>query len=650
MLWTVENWNVGAKHLLLTYRGYQNGQRRDLREMTTFSVGVDFGTTNSSVAFFNKDKLTQLAIDPHNDNPHVLPSLIYVDREHMSKLGAAAALEYLQRETGRPILWRRLYVGTVEITVGGPGSGPITYLQDLNALVDAAAVGRLLQSVKTGLRDPEYDGTRIFERFYTIDELIALVLASLKANAEASLGATCNTVVMGRPVRFSNDEYVNRRAEEILYKAALWAGFDHITFEMEPLGVAYLHHVSSPKRHTAFIFDFGGGTLDFTIAELGGSQEPNILATHGVLVGGDDLDRRLMGALLKHFGANTRGGSPPRAFPPHIKDLLLNWQTMPELSKAEGLGFIREFRQNNTDPRKMDALEALVSRNLGFKLFREIERVKKALSNEYTATLEFHEDPIHISETFTRTQFENLISPEVKAVSAGIEDTFKLTDVKRSQVEVVLRTGGSSLIPAFGRLLADQFGEEKLRQIHPLTSIVGGMAVIADRRPAGTTAVYAKRYETPGHTIIRRARTATGQPCEKYNLRIGEKAFTTTDYILSRLPVMLSRLPAIRMANLDREYTGEDYLEFELLFPARVFVAYDAMTRWPPKWLRTAFEQEDEQRIQIKSDWYGERALDLYSAEMQPGIVKLGGAKAAGSDGEIGTHYIVVVQANLQQA
>lgn len=614
---------------------------------TSLSVGVDFGTTNSSVAFYDRDKLTQLAIDPQNDNPHVLPSLIYVDKEHASRLGAAAALEYLQRETGRPIFWRRLYVGTVEITVGGPGSGPITYLQDLNALVDAAAIGRLLQSVKTGLRDPEYDGTRIFDRFYTIDELIALVLASLKTSAEHRLGAPCNAVVMGRPVKFSKDEYVNRRAEEILYKAALWAGFDHITFEMEPLGVAYLHHVNSPKRHTAFIFDFGGGTLDFTIAELGGNQEPNILATHGVLVGGDDLDRRIMGALLKHFGADTRGGSPPRSFPPHIKDLLLNWQTMPELSKAEGLGFIREFRQNNTDPRKLDALEALVSRNLGFKLFREIERVKKTLSTEYSARLEFHEEPIHISELFTRTQFENLIAPEVKAVSAGIDDTFKLADVKRSDVEVVLRTGGSSLIPAFGRLLSEQFGEEKLRQIQPLTSIVGGMAVIASRRPVGTTAVYAKRYETPSYTILQNVRAATGQACEKYNFRIGEKAFTTTDYILSRLPVMLSRLPAIRMANLDREYTGDAYLEFELLVPARVFVAYDAMTRRAPAWLRTSFEREDEQRVQVKSDWYGERALYLYSAQMQPGIVTLGGAKAAGSDGEVGTHYIVVVQANL---
>jgi hypothetical chaperone protein len=613
----------------------------------SLNLGIDFGTTNSSVAFYHDHTLTQLVIDPENDNQQVLPSLIFVDKQHASKLGAAAALEYLERETGRPIAWRRLYVGTVEITVGGPGSGPITYLQDLNAMVDSAAVGRLLQSIKTMLRDPEYDGTRIFDRFYTIDELIALVLASLKANAERSLGAPCTAVVLGRPVKFSDDGYVDRRAEEILYKAALWAGFDRITFAMEPLGVAYLHHVSSPQRHLAFIFDFGGGTLDFTLAELGGDEEPNILATHGVLVGGDDLDKRIMGALLKHFGADTLGGSPRRPFPPHIKDSLLNWQTMPELSKAEGLGFIREFKQNNTDPRRMEALEALVTHNLGFKLFREIERVKKALSTEHAATLEFHEAPIHISETFTRTQFENLIAADVKAVNAGIEETFRLASVAPEQVEVVLRTGGSSLIPAFGRLLANRFGEDKLRQINPLTSIVGGMAVIADRRANEKTAVYAKRYETPDHMIIQNICVATDQPCAKYPLRIGEAAFTNTDYVISRLPVMLSRLPAIRLSNLDREYTGEHYLEFELRFPARVWVAYDATTRERPHWLLSRFEREDEQRIQIKSDWYGERALALYSAEMPAGIVRLGGAKAAGSEGEVGNHYLVVIQARL---
>ncbi|PJF26368.1 MAG: Hsp70 family protein, partial [Phototrophicales bacterium] len=96
--------------------------------------------------------------------------------------------------------------------------------------------------------------------FYTLDELIALFLRQLKNATEAFIGERCDEVVMGRPVKFSDEDYVNIRAEEILYKAARLAGFKHITFAEEPLGVTYLEHIRSPKREIAFVFDFGGGT------------------------------------------------------------------------------------------------------------------------------------------------------------------------------------------------------------------------------------------------------------------------------------------------------------------------------------------------------------------------------------------------------
>jgi hypothetical chaperone protein len=108
---------------------------------------------------------------------------------------------------------------------------------------------------------------------------------------------------MGRPVRYSDDDAITHRAEEIMFRAARLAGFDDVRFALEPVGAAYSYHRAATKRQTAFIFDFGGGTLDFTIAELGGKKEPKIIATHGVLVGGDDLDRRIMQSLREYFDA-----------------------------------------------------------------------------------------------------------------------------------------------------------------------------------------------------------------------------------------------------------------------------------------------------------------------------------------------------------
>jgi hypothetical chaperone protein len=124
-----------------------------------------------------------------------------------------------------------------EIVVAGRGADAITYDQELYALVDVAAHGRLLQSVKTILRSPTYEGTRIFDRFYTVDELIELLLRALKRCAEEQFGKSCDSVVIGRPVKFSDDATTDSRAEEIIYKAAWFAGFKSITFATEPLAV-----------------------------------------------------------------------------------------------------------------------------------------------------------------------------------------------------------------------------------------------------------------------------------------------------------------------------------------------------------------------------------------------------------------------------
>ena len=64
-------------------------------------IGIDFGTTNSSVAFFDGQKLTPIELDPRNENPHVLPSLIYIQRDQTTRLGSVAAAAYLQQESGR---------------------------------------------------------------------------------------------------------------------------------------------------------------------------------------------------------------------------------------------------------------------------------------------------------------------------------------------------------------------------------------------------------------------------------------------------------------------------------------------------------------------------------------------------------------------
>jgi len=157
------------------------------------------------------------------------------------------------------------------------------------------------------------------------------------------------------------------------------------------------------------VFDFGGGTLDLAVAEVGGAAAPRILATRGVLVGGDDLDSRIMQSLFRHFGADSRT-LDDRPFPAQVLECLLTWQTMPELTRPYYRGLLADLKRTSTQPRAVGALETLVSRNLGYRLFTEIERVKKVLSTQTAARLDFEYGDIRIHRLITRGQFEAMIA------------------------------------------------------------------------------------------------------------------------------------------------------------------------------------------------------------------------------------------------
>ncbi|MFU8771039.1 MAG: Hsp70 family protein [Anaerolineales bacterium] len=438
-------------------------------------VGVDFGTSNSSIAVYNGDEIRLFNIDPLCLNPKVLPSYTFITKEHSTFVGIEAIENYLELESGRPAVWEKRKAGQVEVTVAGPGKGPIIYMQDLIVEVDIAAQGRLLQSIKTALRDPKYEGTQIFDRFYSIEELISLLLTTLREKCERLIGEPVRDVVIGRPVKFSDNVDTDQRAEEKLHQAAKMAGFDQVVFELEPVGGAYLYHQNASEREKVLVFDFGGGTLDMTIMELGKAIPPQTIATHGVLLGGNDIDAVLMHTLLKYFGEGSKldSGHP---FPAHIFEMLFSWQNMVELSRPEYFRLFREAH-NGSDPEGIDRLESLVRNKLGFKLFQRLEQAKVDLSANHFTQVQFFEQGINLKNKITRGRFEELIADELALVDEAINELLLKSGLRAEQINAVLRTGGSSSIPAFINLLADRFSLQRVKELNLFTTIVGGLAV-----------------------------------------------------------------------------------------------------------------------------------------------------------------------------
>src|SRR5439155_26427063 len=109
-----------------------------------------------------------------------------------------------------------------------------------------------------------------------------------------------DSVVMGRPVFFSTDAQKDALAQSRLHTAASSAGFQHIQFLFEPIGAALTYEANFLAEEVVFVFDFGGGTLDFSVIRIGPQRRnqtqrrEDILAVGGVVIGGNTFDEDVM--------------------------------------------------------------------------------------------------------------------------------------------------------------------------------------------------------------------------------------------------------------------------------------------------------------------------------------------------------------------
>ncbi len=448
-------------------------------------VGLDFGTTNSSAAIYDGDTLRLLPIDPVNANPHILRSTLFITRQGAPFIGREAINRFTEGNVGREIDYEWKYVGEAEVTLAEVG----TVMQALYVNVDANAPGRLFQSIKSGLRDKSFTGTNVFGKSYTIEALVATVLGLILQHIETQLGSPVTSMVVGRPVHYADTPEADRLAFERMQAACAAAGFPDVTFLEEPTAAAlsYARSTHGSSRRV-LVFDFGGGTLDVTIMHIDHRGQRTFLATNGVPVGGDLLDRRLMmGRMLPHFGEGAVLGVRRLPFPTHILEHLSEWQTITDLTQPRFLTIIEEAIAISDRPQELKALRSLVRQNYGLPLYEKVEAAKVQLSDRNESVLSMHMGEIDFDERIPRWDFERLIGPDVRRVERCIDESLAMAGLKSADIDVVLRTGGSSRIPRFVRMLTDKFGADKLQEMDAFTGVASGLAIAAWERSLDAT-------------------------------------------------------------------------------------------------------------------------------------------------------------------
>ncbi|MGB5058195.1 MAG: Hsp70 family protein, partial [Candidatus Promineifilaceae bacterium] len=446
-------------------------------------VGMDFGTTNSGMAVYDGRAVRVLPLDPSNTNPRVLPTAVYITNEQAVTIGRAAIDLYYQHNIGRAVKLRKIWVGELEVF-----GGDMYYVTDSYAYVDVLSPGRLFLSVKTSLRDESYAGTVVGQFFYSLENLITLYLTAVKIRAEQQLGQELRQIVLGRPVRFAKDPEHDKLAQARLLQAAFRAGYEKVYFQYEPIAAAYSYETTIDRPQNVLIFDFGGGTLDITIMRLGDPANRSVLATGGIPVAGDVFDQKLVRAKLpRHFGEGSLYGERHKSLttPKWIYDSFSDWQKLLELQTADNRHILEDIARTARRRYQIEMLLSLVSSNYGLKLFDIVEEAKKQLSDRRGAEILLDGPGFHVRDFVTRTEFEGIIRPEIRAIEEHLQETVAASGLQHDQIDAVIRTGGSSQIPAFNEMLGRLFGPEKVQAIDTFSSVTAGLGVIAHGIEAG---------------------------------------------------------------------------------------------------------------------------------------------------------------------
>lgn len=457
--------------------------------------GLDFGTTNSSFSLPEEGEVRILDLDIKTQDPRVVRSMLYFFHRDLVEIkdasgkvtsvyrgdfkhtfGQDAVEHYLNDNKNRkPGKIREIYTGryirsTYSVDAGLPDL-VAEYYEDIDY-----GTGRLLQALKTGLKSPTYKGTNIFGKFFTLEQLIGFYVSHLKKLAEGQ-GYSSSQLKCGRPVYFSENPKVDNLAQQRLKDGLEMAGFNEIVFEYEPVAAAkYFLFKNKLQKKKIFVFDFGGGTLDTTIMEWDNGYK--VLATDGIYIGGNLLNADIFqNKLGTYFGADSVWGEFQTPLPRHIIDSLNSWYAIPNLNNPSDMKILNSSRYKNSDPEAFEKLIYLVKANLGFEIYEAIEQAKQQLSSQSVTKISYSNGPININLSITVAEFEEIIKPRIESVKQVVLRTLKKAKCEPAEIEIVVRTGGSSLIPMVERMLADIFGRDKVQLFDTFTSIAAGLAI-----------------------------------------------------------------------------------------------------------------------------------------------------------------------------
>ena len=414
--------------------------------MQKYIYGIDFGTSNSALAILDIETREAVKL-------FTVPSLLFFQEP---------------KERGQ----------FTKVAVG----------QDaIDQYVQNRMNGRFMKSIKKVLPNKSFVDTRIGNRMYKAEDLVALILVHLKKLADDFLSEDIKTAVIGRPVVFDEAEDKDTLAQARLQKAAKIAGFEEIHFQLEPVGAAYTYERQIEKSELVLVADFGGGTSDFSLMRLDpaaknlANRKSDIIGQGGIYIGGDNFDSDIMWHKgTPHFGRGVKEEftpGKPLDLPLSYFQNICSWEKMNFLDTLRMKLNIEKSYQYSGKDYRVKNLQILISENLGYSFFKEIEKAQIMLTHENNAPLVFQKHGVEIDEKVSLSEFKDeIISQNLTKIEDYLDQFLEEKGIAKESIDVVFMTGGTSLIKPLNQIFKDKFGEDKLKSGDNFNSVAMGLA------------------------------------------------------------------------------------------------------------------------------------------------------------------------------